>query len=84
KEFILEAEPVIDDLKSMAKSLEDKLKELILYYGEDPTVIKSEEFFNIISSFLVSFEKAQTEIYQARERALRRQKQIGIQQKVAA
>jgi hypothetical protein len=40
----------------MTKEIEDKLKEIIVYYGEDPTVIKSEEFFDIISSFSNSFE----------------------------
>jgi hypothetical protein len=40
----------------LAKEIEEKLKELILYYGEDPMTIKSEEFFEIISTFSVSFE----------------------------
>lgn len=56
EEFILEAEPIVNDLKSMTKDIEEKLKLLILYYGEDPNTIKSEEFFDIISSFSNSFE----------------------------
>lgn len=56
EEFLLEAEPVVGDLKAMTADIEEKLKELILYYGEDPTMIKSEEFFDIISKFSDSFE----------------------------
>jgi hypothetical protein len=56
EEFILEAEPIVNDLKSMTKDIEEKLRLLILYYGEDPNTIKSEEFFDIISSFSNSFE----------------------------
>lgn len=56
EEFILEAEPVVNDLKAMTKNIEEKLRELILYYGEDPNTIKSEEFFDIISTFSNSFE----------------------------
>ncbi|KAI9251128.1 hypothetical protein EDC94DRAFT_622315 [Helicostylum pulchrum] len=82
EEFILEAEPIVNDLKSMTKDIEEKLKLLILYYGEDPNTIKSEEFFDIISSFSNSFEKAQIEIHEARERALKRQRQIEMQIKV--
>lgn len=56
EEFVLEAEPIVEDLKAMTKNIEEKLKELILYYGEDPNTIKSEEFFDIISTFSNSFE----------------------------
>lgn len=100
EEFLLEAEPVVGDLKAMTADIEEKLKELILYYGEDPTMIKSEEFFDIISKFSDSFEviyitkkskdlqsnltiqRAQVEIHEARERALRRQLQQEMQIKV--
>ncbi|GAA5796254.1 hypothetical protein HPULCUR_001624 [Helicostylum pulchrum] len=64
EEFILEAEPIVNDLKSMTKDIEEKLKLLILYYGEDPNTIKSEEFFDIISSFSNSFEvRKKADIY---------------------
>lgn len=56
EEFLSEAEPIVNDLKCMTKDIENKLKELILYYGEDPNTIKSEEFFDIISTFSNSFE----------------------------
>jgi predicted nucleotidyltransferase len=56
EEFVVEAEPIVNDLKAMTKDIEEKLKELILYYGEDPISIKSEEFFDIISTFSNSFE----------------------------
>ncbi|KAI7903206.1 uncharacterized protein BX663DRAFT_434022 [Cokeromyces recurvatus] len=78
EEFLLEAEPIINDLKEMVKDIEEKLRDLISYYGEDPNTIKAEEFFAIISMFTNSFEKAQIEIHEARERALKRQKQQEI------
>lgn len=56
EEFLLEAVPVVEDLKAMTKNIEEKLRELILYYGEDPNMVKSEEFFDIISKFSNSFE----------------------------
>lgn len=56
EEFLLEAEPIVNDLKAMTKGIEEKLRELILYYGEDPTTTKSEEFFDIISTFSRSFD----------------------------
>ncbi|KAG1100788.1 hypothetical protein G6F42_017606 [Rhizopus arrhizus] len=80
-EFVLEAEPVVNDLKAMTRDIEEKLKDLIVYYGEDPNTIKSEEFFDIISTFSNSFEKAQIEIHEARERALKRQRQQEMQLK---
>ncbi|OAD01857.1 hypothetical protein MUCCIDRAFT_14281, partial [Mucor lusitanicus CBS 277.49] len=79
QEFVLEAEPVVNDLKAMTRDIEEKLKDLIVYYGEDPNTIKSEEFFDIISTFSNSFEKAQIEIHEARERALKRQRQQEMQ-----
>lgn len=82
EEFVLEAEPVVNDLKAMTRDIEEKLKDLIVYYGEDPNTIKSEEFFDIISTFSNSFEKAQIEIHEARERALKRQRQQEMQLKV--
>ncbi|KAF1806202.1 hypothetical protein FB192DRAFT_1003493 [Mucor lusitanicus] len=81
QEFVLEAEPVVNDLKAMTRDIEEKLKDLIVYYGEDPNTIKSEEFFDIISTFSNSFEKAQIEIHEARERALKRQRQQEMQLK---
>ncbi|CAO0800277.1 unnamed protein product [Mucor circinelloides] len=78
----MKAEPVVNDLKAMTRDIEEKLKDLIVYYGEDPNTIKSEEFFDIISTFSNSFEKAQIEIHEARERALKRQRQQEMQLKV--
>lgn len=54
-EFLIEAEPIVDNLKQMTRDIDDKLKDLITYYGEDPATIKSEEFFDIIQTFSASF-----------------------------
>ncbi|KAI8373311.1 hypothetical protein BD560DRAFT_328312 [Blakeslea trispora] len=82
EEFLLEAEPLISDLKAMAKDIDEKLKVIVSYYGEDPTRMKAEEFFGIVSKFMYSFEKARIELHEARERALRRQRHQEMQSKV--
>lgn len=54
--FLLEAEPLVDRLKRAARDIQDDLRDLLLYYGEDPNKIKSEIFFDIIATFSSSFE----------------------------
>ncbi|CAO3589747.1 unnamed protein product [Absidia cylindrospora] len=73
KEFLLEAEPIIQNVKTMARDIQDRLKDLIMYYGEDPTLVKPQDFFSIICQFSLSFEKVKVEIEQARQRTLRQQ-----------
>lgn len=84
EEFTIEAEPVINNLRNMAKELDENLRDLVVYYGEDPATIKPEEFFAIIQSFSSSFGRAQLEIHEAKERALRRQCQEGKRAEAAA
>lgn len=55
EEFLIEADPIGNNLKSMTKNIDEKLKELVLYYGEDPAIVKSEEFFDIIYTFSSTF-----------------------------
>lgn len=38
----------------MAKKLDEELKQLLVYYGEDSSVTKPEEFFGLIVSFASS------------------------------
>ncbi|KAL0082837.1 hypothetical protein J3Q64DRAFT_1679868 [Phycomyces blakesleeanus] len=75
EEFLIEAGPITNNLKAMTRDTEDRLRDLIVYYGEDPATTKSEEFFAIIDSFSTSFAKAQQEIHEAHERAARKQRQ---------
>jgi diaphanous 1 len=51
--------PRTQALKNMAVKLEEELKSLYLYFGEDPDsseAPKSEDFFNLILSFGLSVQ----------------------------
>lgn len=56
QQFIRESEPVVNGIRKIANDTEERLKQLILYYGEDPNMITPEEFFDIIATFSSSFE----------------------------
>jgi hypothetical protein len=51
-----DAEPIVENVKSKASAIDDQLKGLIRYYGEDPALVKPEAFFANISLFSLSFE----------------------------
>ncbi|KAI8337550.1 hypothetical protein BC941DRAFT_352823, partial [Chlamydoabsidia padenii] len=74
-DFVTKADPIVNNVKTMASEIDDQLKTLIRYYGEDPALIKPEDFFSTISTFSLSFQKAKIEVYHATEKASRRPKQ---------
>jgi hypothetical protein len=39
----------------MIKELDDDLKDLYVYYGEDPALTKSEDFFGMLHNFATIF-----------------------------
>lgn len=39
----------------MIKELDDDLKDLYIYYGEDPSLTKSEDFFGMLNNFATTF-----------------------------
>ncbi|CAG8625746.1 6835_t:CDS:10 [Cetraspora pellucida] len=51
EEFFKQIEPTIKGIKEFTQILEEKLKQLLIYYGEDPTITKPEEFFGMIVEF---------------------------------
>jgi hypothetical protein len=57
-----EAGPIVENVKAKASAIDNQLKELIRYYGEDPALMKPEAFFANISLFSLSFEVCQSEI----------------------
>ncbi|CAG8687402.1 12113_t:CDS:2, partial [Dentiscutata heterogama] len=56
EEFIKQIEPTIESIKEFTQELEERLNQLLKYYGEDPTVTKPEEFFGMIVEFGKSLE----------------------------
>jgi hypothetical protein len=53
--FLLDAKPILSKASLMMKELDDGLRSLYIYYGEDPSIIKSEEFFGMLQSFSNAF-----------------------------
>lgn len=49
--FVRHAAPAIEALKTMGSKLDDDLKALVRYYGEDSTSTKPEDVFGIIVQF---------------------------------
>lgn len=45
------AESTILDMQDTTQNLEENLKQLLIYYCEDPVATKPEEFFGMIVSF---------------------------------
>ncbi|CAG8488039.1 19036_t:CDS:10 [Gigaspora margarita] len=68
EEFIQQIEPTIERIKEYTKELEEKLKQLLIYYGEDPTVTKPEEFFGMIVEFGKSLARVRRENEEERKR----------------
>lgn len=54
--FVAESAPAMAALNSMSQQLDRDLCELLRYFGEDPSSMKAEEFFGIISSFSVALQ----------------------------
>lgn len=67
-EFVKKAEPSINELKSLCDSLDEDLKKLLVYYGEEPND-NPEDFFSIISSFASAIAKARKDLESARKKA---------------
>ena len=53
--FLLDAKPSVSQATSMIKELDDDLKDLYIYYGEDPSLTKSEDFFGMLHNFATIF-----------------------------
>uniref|UniRef100_A0A0W0GB16 Putative FH2-domain-containing protein n=1 Tax=Moniliophthora roreri TaxID=221103 RepID=A0A0W0GB16_MONRR len=66
--FVKEASTVVKSLRNMASEVEDKLRKLLIYYGENPDspdALKPEEFFGLILSFSASLQKSSLEVLDA-------------------
>ncbi|CAG8539122.1 376_t:CDS:2, partial [Acaulospora colombiana] len=85
EDFIKKFEPTIESLKEFTAKLEEELKQLLIYYGEDPTTTKPEDFFGMILSFGKSLAVARHENEKARKRAEKeRQKENSLQSRTSS
>ncbi|CAG8616675.1 9760_t:CDS:2, partial [Ambispora gerdemannii] len=69
EEFVEFIEPTVTKIRDMAKKLDNELKQLLLYYGEDPSSTKPEDFFKLIVSFASYFAKARKENEELQKKA---------------
>ncbi|GAB5587938.1 hypothetical protein Unana1_02838 [Umbelopsis nana] len=69
--FLVDAKPILSQATVMIKELDDDLQNLYIYYGEDPTLTKSEEFFGMLHTFATTFMRAHREVKEADERIVR-------------
>lgn len=74
--FVNIASKVTASIKESSDKLENNLEELLTYFGEDSTITKPEDFFNLIISFLDALEIARVENNKLKEKAI--QKTINI------
>ncbi|KAG0339662.1 hypothetical protein BG004_006719 [Podila humilis] len=59
--FVESNEEGIQQIMATGQQLEQDLKNLLMFYGEDPVNTKPEDFFNMIVSFSSMLQKSQTE-----------------------
>ncbi|KAJ3780841.1 hypothetical protein GGU10DRAFT_132917 [Lentinula aff. detonsa] len=65
--FILQANPSVEALKTMAVTVDTGLRSLLAYFGENPDspeAPKSEDFFGLILSFSSSLQKCSLEVHE--------------------
>ena len=64
--FALQMNSVIESLQNMSSSLDNELRALLAFYGENPEspeAPKPEDFFGLILSFSSSLQKAALEVH---------------------
>ncbi|CAG8692903.1 10799_t:CDS:2, partial [Funneliformis mosseae] len=67
-DFVIQVESTIKRIQETATNLDNELKQMLIYYGEDPKSIKPEDFFGLIVSFSSSLMKARKENEDARKK----------------
>ncbi|KAG6832180.1 hypothetical protein H0H92_004911 [Tricholoma furcatifolium] len=69
--FVQQVSSSVDALKNMSSSVEDELRGILAYFGEDPSAQdapKPEDFFGMIVSFSTSLQKSALEVHDAQEK----------------
>lgn len=54
--FVAQATGAVEALKATFKQLEDDLKTMLTYYGEDPASTKPEDLFDLLATFQISLQ----------------------------
>ncbi|KAG0358937.1 Dishevelled associated activator of morphogenesis 2 [Gamsiella multidivaricata] len=72
--FIETAERQFSRTESAITEMEILYKDCVKFYGEEPTIMKPDEFFGIFKTFTSSFEKAREDNRKQRERDTQREK----------
>lgn len=54
--FSQQAVPAIDALKILSTKLEQDLRNLVVFYGEDPAAVKAEDVFGLVVTFSAALQ----------------------------
>ncbi|BGP44533.1 hypothetical protein JCM10450v2_000347 [Rhodotorula kratochvilovae] len=69
EQFIRHAAPAMDALRAHAKTISDELKDLLLFFGEDPKESKPEALFDLVAQFASLLRRADVEVQAADAKA---------------
>jgi len=72
KMFVMEAKTKLDSLSEECQKCKNDYANLLVYFGENPTM-PSNEFFNTISRFITMFENSRSEIRQLQKAKARKE-----------
>ncbi|KAF9416290.1 Dishevelled associated activator of morphogenesis 2 [Podila epigama] len=72
--FIEAAEFAFSYAETAMVEMDGSYKDCVKFFGEDPTIMKPDEFFGIFKTFTASFEKARDDNRKQREREAQREK----------
>ncbi|KAG0363394.1 hypothetical protein BG005_000647 [Podila minutissima] len=72
--FVEAAEYAFSYAESAMVEMDGCYKECVKFFGEEPSIIKPDEFFGIFKTFMASFEKARDDNRKQREREAQREK----------
>ncbi|RUP26447.1 hypothetical protein BC936DRAFT_138780 [Jimgerdemannia flammicorona] len=76
KIFIVETQPTIDRIHRTATTVEQGLKYVVAYYGEDPLSVKIEDLCDTIRSFASALRSAQRDNEAMRWKTLRDKERV--------
>ncbi|GAA6056774.1 hypothetical protein JCM3770_006127 [Rhodotorula araucariae] len=68
-QFIRHATPAMEALRSHAQSVSDELRDLLLFFGEDPKESKPEALFDLVAQFASLLRRADVEVQAADAKA---------------
>ncbi|GAA5859773.1 hypothetical protein JCM1840_006447 [Sporobolomyces johnsonii] len=69
EQFVRHATPAMQALEKHGQTLDEDLRNLVLYFGEDPAQTKAEELFDLVAQFSSSLLRAELEVKAADAKA---------------